>query len=608
MNTGVAWPIDSTEAWARVLRMQTKLHRWAVAEPGRRFDDVFNLVYDPAFLAAAWDRVRTNTGARTAGVDQIAPRSITSARARTMLVDLREAVKTGRFVPDRVRQKSIPKAGGKIRWLGIPTMADRIVQASLKLVLEPIFEADFQPSSYGFRPRRRAQDAIAEIHYLGSATRDYGWVFEADITACFDEIDHAALMERVRGRISDRHVLGLVKAFLKAGVLTEDGLNRDTRTGTPQGGILSPLLANIALSILDEHFHAKWEALGPEWTRVKHRRAGGPVMKLVRYADDFVIMVHGQRSDAEALWGEVATVLQPMGLRLSEAKTRLTHIDDGFDFLGWRIQRRRKKGHQAGKRYVYTYPSKKSLASILDKVRQLTRRASHRTLADLLRRLNPVIRGWCAYFSPRRVETHLQLPRPLRLLADRRLAEETTPRHWDAHPGPAPPPRLEDPRRRDRVLPRLAGSGDPLPLPRNPYPHTLGERHGVILWRAGCPGMGTSGSQGGQQKPTNRKAGRALLSDPYTEHRTGEGKLYLCAVKDVFSGRIVGYSIADRMKARLAVDAVASAVARRGVDGATVAGCVVHSDRGSQFRSRKVPRRTPPPRPARIHGKGRRGR
>jgi RNA-directed DNA polymerase len=118
------------------------------------------------------------------------------------------------------------------------------------------------------------------------------------------------------------------------------------------------------------------------------------VVKLVRYADDFVIMVHGQQSDAEALWGEVAAVLRPMGLRLSEAKTRLTHIDTGFDFLGWRIQRRRKKGHQAGKRYVYTYPSKKSLASIIDKVRQLTRRASHRTLADLLRRLNPVIRGW----------------------------------------------------------------------------------------------------------------------------------------------------------------------------------------------------------------------
>jgi RNA-directed DNA polymerase len=218
-----------------------------------------------------------------------------------MLADLGDQVKTGRFVPDRVRQKSIPKASGKVRWLGIPTMADRVVQASLKLVLEPIFEADFQPSSYGFRPRRRAQDAIAEIHYLGSTIRDYRWVFEADITACFDEINHQALLDRLRRRISDKKVLGLVKAFLKAGVLTEDGLNQDTRTGTPQGGILSPLLASIALSVLDEHFHAKWKALGPEWSRVKHRRAGGPVMKLVRYADDFVIMVHGQQSDAEAL-------------------------------------------------------------------------------------------------------------------------------------------------------------------------------------------------------------------------------------------------------------------------------------------------------------------
>ena len=399
MNTGVAWPTDRIEAWARVLRMQAKLHQWAVAEPGRRFDDVFNLVYDPAFLAAAWDRVRTNKGARTAGVDRVAPATITSARALGMLADLREQVKAGRFVPERVRQKSIPKAGGKIRWLGIPTMWDRIVQASLKLVLEPIFEADFRPSSYGFRPRRRAQDAIAEVHYFASATRDYEWVFEGDITACFDEINHRALMDRVRQRVSDKKVLGLVTAFLKAGILTEDGLNRDTRTGTPQGGILSPLLANIALSVLEEHFAAKWAALGPEWTRAKHRRAGRPLMKLVRYADDFVVMVHGTHADAETLWGEVADVLAPMGLRLSDTKTHLTHIDQGFDFLGWHIQRRRKRGDQAGKRYVYTYPSKKALASIMDKVRQLTRRAAHRTLADLLRRLNPAIRGWCAYFQ-----------------------------------------------------------------------------------------------------------------------------------------------------------------------------------------------------------------
>ena len=224
-------------------------------------------------------------------------------------------------------------------------------------------------------------------------------MFEADIKACFDEIDHSALMERVRGRIGDKRVLRLVRGFLKAGVLTEDGLSRDTITGTPQGGILSPLLANIALSVLDEHFTAKWNALGPEWTRAKYRRAGGATMKLIRYADDFVVLVHGDRADAETLWGETAAVLKPMGLRLSVEKTRLTHIDEGFDFLGWHIQRRQIRGRRAGTTAVYTYPSVKSLASIMDKVRRLTRRSSHQTLADLLRRLNPVLRGWCTYFQ-----------------------------------------------------------------------------------------------------------------------------------------------------------------------------------------------------------------
>ena len=395
MNTGVLWP-DLFEAERRVLAMQTKLHQWATADPGRCFDDLFNLVYDPAFLVVAWARVRGNKGARTAGVDGIAPRSV-GAGVEDMLGGLRDDLKARRFTPRRVRQKTIPKASGKVRSLGIPTAADRVVQAALKLVLEPIFEADFKPCSYGFRPKRRAQDAIAEIHHLGSPNRNYLWVFEGDIEACFDEIDHTALMDRVRRRIGDKRVLGLVKAFLKAGVLSEDGSRRATITGTPQGGILSPLLANIALSILDEHFTQRWEALGPEWTRVKRRRAGEPTMRLVRYADDFVVMVHGTRDDAEALWDEVGQVLAPIGLRLSEDKTRVCHIDEGFDFLGWRIQRRNWRG-QAGKKAIYTYPSKKSLRSIMDKVRLLTRRHRHRTLADLLRRLNPMLRGWCNYF------------------------------------------------------------------------------------------------------------------------------------------------------------------------------------------------------------------
>ena len=395
MNTGVSWP-GLLEAESRVLAMQSKLHQWAKADPGRSFDDVFNLVYDPAFLVVAWSRVRANKGARTAGVDGVAARSVVLG-VGSMLDGLRDDLKARRFRPERAREKTIPKASGKVRSLGIPTVADRVVQASLKLVLEPIFEADFKPCSYGFRPKRRAQDAIAEIHCLGSPSRNYHWVFEADIKACFDEIDHTALMERVRRRVRDKRVLGLVKAFLKAGVLAEDGSRRATITGTPQGGILSPLLANIALSVLDEHFAQKWEALGPEWTRVKRRRAGEPVMRLVRYADDFVVMVHGTRDDAEALRDEVAAVLAPMGLRLSEEKTRVCHIDEGFDFLGWRIQRRNWRG-RAGKKAIYTYPSKKSLASIIGRIRLLTRRRRHRTLADLLRRLNPTLRGWCNYF------------------------------------------------------------------------------------------------------------------------------------------------------------------------------------------------------------------
>ena len=189
-----------------------------------------------------------------------------------------------------------------------------------------------------------------------------------------------------------------MKAFLKAGVLTEDGSRHRTITGTPQGGILSPLLANIALSVLDEHFTHKWEALGPEWTRAKHRRAGEPIMRLVRYADDFVMMIRGTRNHAEALREEVAEVLAPMGLRLSADKTRVCHIDEGFDFLGWRIQRRAWRSRANNKKAIYTYPSKKALASIVEKVRRLTRRAKHRTLSDLLRRLNPVLRGWCNYY------------------------------------------------------------------------------------------------------------------------------------------------------------------------------------------------------------------
>ena len=394
MNTGAPWP-SLPEAQARVHAMQTKLHHWAISDPDRCFTDLANLVYDPAFLMVAWDRVRGNKGARTAGVDGVTPRSI-GEYAIGFLATLRDDLKVRRFQPDRVRERTIPKANGKLRRLGIPTAADRVVQGALKLVLEPIFEADFKPCSYGFRPKRRAQDAIAEIHRF--THQGYLWVVDADIKACFDEIDHTALLQRMRRRVGDKRILNLVKAFLNAGLLSEDGQARETITGTPQGGILSPLLANIALTALDEHFTTAWEALGSGVKRFNHRRAGHATARLVRYADDFVILVYGTRTQAEELREQASTVLAPMGLRLSDEKTRICHIDEGFDFLGWRIQRRTKRGHPHRKE-TYTYPSRKALTSLMKKVRSLTRRAQHKTLADLLHRLNPVLRGWCTYFQ-----------------------------------------------------------------------------------------------------------------------------------------------------------------------------------------------------------------
>ena len=205
VNTGaVAWPDDFT-ASVMVRRMQAKLHRWAIEDSDRRFGDLFNLVCDPAFLVTAWQRVSTNKGARTAGIDKATAAWIeTSIGVVAFLNQIRDLLKSGGFRPDEVRQVLIPKGNsGKFRKLGIPTIADRVVQASLKLVLEPIFEADFKPCSYGFRPNRRAQDAIAEIHHFASESINYRWVFETDIKACFDEISHPALMGRLRVRIKD---------------------------------------------------------------------------------------------------------------------------------------------------------------------------------------------------------------------------------------------------------------------------------------------------------------------------------------------------------------------------------------------------------------------
>jgi RNA-directed DNA polymerase len=386
-----------TRAEIRVLKIQAKLHRWASDDPHRRFEDLFNLVTDPGFLLVAWDRVRHNKGARTAGVDGETARYIEAVRGvEGFLTELREDLKARAFRPLPVRRRAIPKAGGKVRYLGIATIRDRVAQASLKLVLEPIFEADFLPCSYGFRPNRRAHDAVAEVHHF--ASRSYEWIVEGDIKSCFDEISHPALLNRVRKRVGDKRVLALVKAFLKAGILVEDGTLSDTDAGTPQGSILSPLLSNVALSVLDEHI-----AQGPggpaatPYERAKRRRQGLPNYRLCRYADDWCLAVSGTKEHAEALREEIAGVLATMGLRLSPEKTLVTHIDEGLVFLGWRIQRHRKRG--TGKSYVYVYPAKKSLAAVMAKVQTICRVNTNLPLDALLHPLNRMLRGWTTYFK-----------------------------------------------------------------------------------------------------------------------------------------------------------------------------------------------------------------
>jgi RNA-directed DNA polymerase len=397
VNIGAAeWP---SEAWAflAVRRMQTKLHHWAARDSGRRFDDLFNLVCDPAFLVVAWERVAGNKGSQTPGIDRATVAWIESRiGVEVFLHDIRAQLKARLFQPVAVRQVMIPKPSGKLRRLGIPTVTDRVVQAALKLVLEPIFEAGFQPCSYGFRPNRRAQDAVTEIHHF--TTQRYHWVLEADIEACFDMIDHTVLMQLIRRRIADKRVLGLVKAFLKAGVMTSTGDREESLTGTPQGGILSPLLANIALSILDDHFAQQWhQAMGTANQRAQRRYHGEATYRLIRYADDFVVVVKGERRHAEQLREEVAAVLARIGLRLSPVKTQVVHIDDGFDFLGFHIRRMRKRG--TTKSFVYTKPSKKAIASIKGKVRTMTYRSNlHMPPADLLRFLGRMLRGWANYF------------------------------------------------------------------------------------------------------------------------------------------------------------------------------------------------------------------
>jgi RNA-directed DNA polymerase len=394
VNTGARLP-GLDEAERRVLHFQCKLHDWASVDAERRFHDLWNLVCDPATLLVAWSRVSQNRGSRTAGIDGRTRLYVEQQQGvERFLSGLRSELKAGEFRPLPVRERMIPKGNGRMRRLGIPTLKDRVVQMALKLVIEPIFESGFYPSSFGYRPGRRAQDAIAEIHRF--TTPGYEWVVEADIEACFDQLAHSQILGEVRRRVADKRVLVLIRSFLRAAVMSETGRLERTVTGTPQGGIISPLLANIALSALDRQYEADWQETSRyRGQRRRLRSKGHASYRMIRYADDLVVLVMGTREQATALLEQLSQRVEGHGLKLKPEKTGITHIDEGFVFLGMRIIRK-PKGH---KYHVYTFACPEALASVMRKVKALTGRSTtNLELSVLLRRLNSVLRGWAAYF------------------------------------------------------------------------------------------------------------------------------------------------------------------------------------------------------------------